>query len=413
MAEPTGILLKVQLEEKEVKKLLIQKYNDIPFGKKLGYYFSKLLYDTTIDAPNVFLFNYDKKTNTLFIAWMLNHFEPKLLEPFQEILSKISTLKISTTTNYAIITSTYPEVLKAYQITTNNIKVKNPSSIPIEEIETLTNLFWSFSENNQFPEPNIALNKRNYFYKGFKNYYKKYLAYIEEQEKPKKIALATVDAPYHLFDKFYTYNNKVFEFRTFTNQVIEILGADPLTFRNVSGIYADKNHVFIARLTSNSPPNTNPKTGRGNNPNAIWEYYIVEGVDGASFTYVKEKWDTIYWKDNKMVYTYNRDKRILAPLTGVDLKTFEYINFTYGKDKNKIYCYENALEIDPKNYLLDKYGFIKDNDNIYHFENKIQLDAHSFKVLKTEKTKQFAFPNYILEDKNGTYTYNRKYNTLR
>lgn len=413
MAEPTGIILEINLKEAEIKQLLNQKYDDLTFGKKLGYFFSKLLYDATLDSSNTFIFNYDKKTNTLFVAWMLNHFEKELLKPFIKVLKIISTVKSNNTEDFAIVTTTYPEILEGYKVSKNKIGKIAKTHIPNEVVNKLIDKFWSFANKNEFPDPSIALNKRNYYYKNFKNYYKKYLLHIEETEKPKKIANATKDEPFHLFDKFYSFGNKVFEFRNFTNQVIEIPTADPLTFRNVSGIYADKSNVYLSRLAANSPPNINPKTGRGNNPNAIWEYYIVEGVNGKHFNYVGIKYDTIYWKDNYSIYTYNRNNRVLQKIENVDISTFEYLKFTYGKDKNHLYCNEQILYINPTNYTIDNNGFIYDDCHVYHFENKLLLHAATFKVLKTERTKQFGFPNFYLADKNGTYIYNRKWDGVK
>ena len=112
MAEPTGIILEINLKEAEIKQLLNQKYDDLTFGKKLGYFFSKLLYDATLDSSNTFIFNYDNKTNTLFVAWMLNHFEKELLKPFIKVLKIISTVKSNNTEDFAIVTTTYPEILE-------------------------------------------------------------------------------------------------------------------------------------------------------------------------------------------------------------------------------------------------------------------------------------------------------------
>jgi len=412
MAEPAGILLEINIDKKEVKKFLNHTNNETPFGKKNGYYFSKLLYESNIDSKSVFIFNYDKNTNSLFIAWVLNHYQFGDIVPFIGILKQISELKSSTTKDFAIVTTTFPEIIESYKIDKNLVKKIKPEQTPLEIVTKLTNKFWSFATNNQFPDVSIALNKRNYFYKNFKSYYKKYLKYIAEIEKPTKISQATKEHPLHLFDKIYTYNNKVFEFRTFTDQVIEIPNADPLTFRNVSGIYADKNHVYLNRLTPNSPKNINPKTG-GNNPNAIWEYFIVDNVDGKSFNYVKEKYDTIYWKDINSVFIYDKIKRNLIKVVNADIKTFKYLSHIYGKDKNTIFCLEKPININSENFIIGKYGFIYDDCNVYHFENKLPLDGKTFKVINTKKTKQWLYPDFYLEDKNGTYIYNRNWEGIK
>lgn len=144
---------------------------------------------------------------------------------------------------------------------------------------------------------------------------------MDNVEKPKKIALATKENPYFLFDNFYTYDNKVYEFKTYTNQKIVVPEADPLTFRNVAGIKADKKHVFCNKLSSNSPPKSITVNGFSkNNPNAIWEWEIEKGVDGSSFNYIKERCDTIFWRDNHSVFimilrifSITKTKHLLTP----------------------------------------------------------------------------------------------------
>lgn len=410
MAEPVGIFIEIDLDEKSVKKLLNQKFENAKFGNKLGYYFSELLFECNTNPANVFIFNYDKSSNKCFIAWLLNSFDASLMNPYNSILEIISSIKESHTTNYAMVASTYPEVHWAYEITNNNIKKINPGGLPENIKKDLSNKFWSFSSNNDFPEPKKALTKRNYYFKSFKNYYKKYLVFIEEQEKPKKIVLATKESPYNLFDKIYTFNNKVYEFRTYTNQIIEIPSADPFTFRNVSGILADKNHVYLCQLTHNSPPNIHPKYGKSaNNPNAIWEYKIIDYIDGESFDYVKEKWDTVYWKDKNNAFIYNRDTKQLKKVNQADSTSFEYLDFCFAKDKNHVFFLDIIIPIDVNNYKLNKNGFIYDDNNIFHYENQITLNAPTFEVIKFESSANPFIGSFILKDKNGTYEYNRSW----
>ena len=406
MAEPTGIFIEIEIDEKSIKKMLNHKFEKASYNKKLGYYFCELLHNCDTSNPAaVFIFNYNLNTKKCFIAYLLNHFEKSLIEPFTDVLQIISVLKNPEITEYAIVSSIFPEVLEAFKLTNSKVE-KIDKNLPIEIVNNLTDKFWSFSKNNSFPEPKEALNKRNYFYKTFKNYYKKYLAYIEEVERPNKIAQATKENPYHLFDNFYTYNNKVFDYKTYTKQVLELPQADPITFRNVAGIKADKNFVFNIKLAPNSPPKTS-KVGTYimNNPNSIWEWIIVDGIDGNSFNYVKEKWDTVYWKDKNAVFIYENQE--LIKLEEADSKTFTYLNFCYGKDKNNLFYLDKVIPIDVNNYTINKNGFIFDNNNIFHYENKLELNAKTFKVLKYDSEVNPFKGEFILEDKNGQYSYNR------
>ncbi len=408
MAESTGIFIEVDLDENVVKKLLNQKFENAPFGKKLGYYFSELLYDRNNNPEKVFIFHYDKKEQKCFIAYLMNYFNEVDISHFPKILEMMSTLKNTNTTNYAVVMTTFPEVLWGYKITkgVNRLLAEN---IPQDKVAFLSEKFWSFSENNDFPEPQKALKKRGYFYKSFKNYYKKYLAYVEESLKPQKIAKATKENPYHLFDEFYTYDYKVYEFRTYTNQVIELPKADPLSFRNVAHVKADKNFVFKQKLAVNSPPKSIKKGNfTVNNPKAIWEWHIVDGVHGGSFEYIKEKWDTIYYRDKDNIF-YGL-KKIAA-----DRNTFEYLDFCFGRDKNHVFCYDSIIPIDTNSCELSKNGFICDQENIFHFDNQIPLDAKTFKVLECIKgTYKGVGANghpingtFVLEDKYGKYEYNK------
>ncbi len=408
MAEPTGIFIEFETTEANLKKLLSKPFEKALYGKKLGYYLCELLYQSTKEPASVFLFNYNDKTQTCYLAYMHRYIENQVLNSFMEILPIIADLKKPDTTNYAIVATTYPEVLDAYQLAQGKV-TKFKKTLQENLVKLLMDTFWSFSVNGSFPEPKKALNKRNYFYKNFKNYYKKFLSHIELIEKPSKIANATKENPYHLLDKLYTYDHKVFEFRTFTNQIILLPDADPLTIRNVSGIYADKNNVYLSRLSPNSPPNINPRTGNGNNPNAIWEYYTVPGIDGSTFNYVKEKWDTIYWKDRNSVFIFDREARELQTIPNADSKTFEYLDFCYGRDKNQLFYLNKALPVDVNKYNLNKNGFIFDSQHVFHYQHKLRLDAMTFKVIEYESEVNSFLGTFLLEDKNGSYKYNRNW----
>ena len=408
MAEPIRLYIEISITETNLKKLLNSKFEKDPYKKKLGYYFSQLLYDGFIDPANLFILNFDKKNNRCFIAYAPRYFENTMIEPFKDVFKTMSVLQSENTTAYAIFATPFPNFVEGYMIKNNGV-IKIDSKAEVKETtDKLHHKFWSFSENNDFPEPKKALSKHNYLYKNFKNYYKRYLSYIEECEKPNKISKATKENPYHLFDDFYTYDNKVFQFRNYTRQVIEIPQACPLTFRKVSAILADKNYVFLSRLSKNSPQkNIRVKSFTQNNPNAIWEYYILDGVDGKSFDYVKEKWDTIYWKDKKSVFIFLKEKGLLKKIEQVDSNTFKYLDFCYGKDKNHIFYYDTVLPIDTENYTLNKNGFIFDGDTIFHYQHKIALDAKTFKVLQYQSTVNPFIGTFIIEDKNGKYEYNR------
>lgn len=405
MAEPTGIFIEIEIDENGIKKMLNHKFEKASYNKKLGYYFCELLHDYNSNPSSVFIFNYNLSTKKCFIAYVQNHFQKTQIEPLIDALQFIALLKNTDTVDYAIISSIFPEVFEAYKITNKEAKKIN-QKLPTDILNNLIDKFWSFSKNNNFPEPNKALSKRDYFYKDFKKYYKKYLQYIDEVEKPTKIAQATKDSPYHLFDNFYTHNNRVFEHTMFTNQVVELPESDPVSFRDVAGIKADKNFVYNRRLAVNSPPEC---IDNGSiltlNPNAIWEWVIVSGIDTNSFEYVKDKWDPVYWKDKESVFIYQNKE--LIKLEQADSKTFEYLSFCFGKDKDHVFYLDKVILIDVNNFTLNKNGFIFDDNAIFHYQNKLQLDAKTFKILEYESEVNPFIGTFILEDKNGQYKYNK------
>lgn len=309
-----------------------------------------------------------------------------------------------------MVASTFPEVYWAYEMREREVRKVDREEIPGQVVEGLSSRLWTFASNHHFPEPEKALRKRNYYPKSFKNYYKKYLAYIEESLKSERIKMATREHPYCLFDKFYTYDNKVYHFKTYNNQVIELPKADPLTLRNVAGIIADKNYVFNIALAPDSPPKT--MDGR-NNPNARWEWDIISGVDGGSFQYVKQSWDTLYWRDKHAVYIKEAHQD-LKKVEGADPGSFEYLGFSFGRDRDHVFFKDRMIEMDPIQFMLNKNGFLYDQENIFHYENQLSLDAKTFKVLECKKGTNRGVGvdghpfngTFVLEDKNGQYEYN-------
>lgn len=407
MAEPAGIFIEASLTEKEVKSLLRYKFEDCEYGKKVGYYFSQLLYSCINYPKNVFIFNYDKKQQRLFIVWVLNYFNELEIQPFEKILEIITSIKSSEESNYAVVASIYPDIYKGYEIYKQELKVINKNVFPKETTNRLVSTFLNFAQDSAIFEPKKALQKRNYFYKNFKNYYKKYSEHIKNTEKPQRIKNATKKEPYHLFKNFFSYDDKVFcgwrqeDFK-------EIIGADPLSFREINGsIVADKNFVFYRKNTHPIKPSLINKHIGG--ARFFTHYVLIEGIDGDSFTYVKEKWDTVYWKDKNAVFIIDKKANDLKKVMA-DVNSFEYIGFAYGKDKKNVFYNDQIIAIDVNNFKLNKNGFIWDDLNIFSYSNKIPLDAKTFKIKKYDNDVNPFIGDFILEDKTGLYKYNGDWN---
>ncbi len=226
------------------------------------------------------------------------------------------------------------------------------------------------------------------------------------KKKFKKIREATEENPYLLiedrFTTIYTYDNKVYDC---SYKKIEIPNADPYSLMIMkSGIIKDKDNVFNSRLAPNSPPATiKTEIGTINNPNAIYEYYSIPEIDSNSFEEIKEKYDTIYYRDkNSIFYDFKKIEK-------ADRNSFEYLDFCYGKDKNFIFCRDKIIDINVNDFFIDRYGFIYDKNNIYYYENQIFLDIETFQVLGNERGSNNIF---ILKDKNGEFFYNKITNIL-
>src|SRR5690606_26991394 len=163
-------------------------------------------------------------------------------------------------------------------------------------IDRLLDKFWSFKKQNDFPAPDKAFSLKNYFYKPFQTAYKKYVNHQEQIERPARILQASKENPFHLFDDFYTYDQKVFDV---SSNVVEVANADPNSFKKVANAFLDKNYVFARRLANNGAPVTLQKLAH---PETCWEYAIIPGIDAETVTPIGDRWDTLYWKDKNWVY---------------------------------------------------------------------------------------------------------------
>jgi hypothetical protein len=400
MAEPTGIFIDVEIDEIDLKRLLNQKFKKAKFGKKIGYYFSELLYRSYVnEADSVFIFNYDKKSKHCFIGFLVNRFSHTDISPFPKVLEIISSFKKSNSSNYAIVASTFPDLFNAYLLKQNQVIEQSLDDFSNDVVHQMINKFYSFSQGQHFLRPQKALNKRNFFYKNFK----KYLAFMEVAEKQKKIANATRKNPLLLFENLYTFENRVF-FKSRDKSFVEIPKADPLTLSQTGlSILTDKNHIFIKKMES---PLTEINISSFQEIN--WKYEIIEGIDGKSFEPYKYKYETTYWRDKLSVYYIKEfgDADIIK-VVQANQESFEELNFGFGKDKNHIFYRDKIIPINTIHFNLNKNGFIYDEKNIFHYQNQIPLDAKTFKILEYESEQNPFMGTFILEDRSGKYKYNR------
>ncbi len=408
MAEPVALLAKIPIKEEKLKSFL-RKKSKVVDNHRNADVLASLLYNCKIESGNVFLFYFEN--DLLFTAYWINYYTPQDMQTFRKTLDMLCRDKEDDKT-YAFLSDSSGLMLEANRCDAQGI-------VPIDkryfekyaiELEDYWKTFWSFSQRNDFPPPEKALRKRNYFYKPLKSAYKRYLKRIEEIEKPAKIKAATKDNPYILFGDFFTYDERVFYNDFFRKKIVEVPGADPYTFKGDR----DKNHMYGIRIIGQKDIIHKVMGMKVNNPDTRLEFFIMEDIDPLTFTYIKERWDTIYWKDKNHVYILKEfpgkeihyHKYVKVP--EADLKSFEYLNFAYGKDKNHLYYFDRILPIKPSNYRLNEYGFIYDDTYIYHYGTSLNLDPKSFQVVSYEDhVNLFAGP-FELKDKNGRCTYNPK-----
>lgn len=410
MTEPKGILFEVGISEKALKKFLNHRlsfrydqatdYYELADINRIMDFFAYTLYSCEDTTKGIFLLNYDSAKERFFCAYILKNYEAEAVALFSDILRTLSSYKDSEKSDYAIITSIVPEVEMGYAISKGKLEKVSSNELKSHITDPLLDKFWSFMKKNDFPEPDRAFKIKDYYYKPFQNAFKKYVNLQEEIARPTRILQASKENPFHLFDDFYTFNQKVFDI---SRTAVEVVDADPHSFKKLGNAFLDKNYVFSRRLTNNGVPATVQNVGH---PKTRWEYIIIPGIDAQTFTFVRERWDTLYWKDKNYIYLeteagYTDYRKVEL----ADVKSFEYLGFCFGKDKNHVFYKDQIIAIDPQHFELNINGFISDNKNIYHYQNKIELDPHTFKIISVESLQNPFMGTFILEDKNGTYEY--------
>lgn len=167
---------------------------------------------------------------------------------------------------------------------------------------------------------------------------------------------------------------------SFRGRDIPFPDADPLSFRCEAGFHADKTHVWQHRLAENSPP---PEITIGNrtinNREAIWEYQIVPGVDGANFTWFDPRWDTMFWTDKRRIYAHDRDLGLI-PLPDVHASEFRMFGKCFGTDGKAVFCHAKRLPLNP-DWLQTEGYFIWNNENVFMTANQVPLKGKDFRIL--------------------------------
>lgn len=129
---------------------------------------------------------------------------------------------------------------------------------------------------------------------------------------------------------------------------------------------------------------------------------------------------TIYWvkKDGNWVYFFDwfNDKVYKILLTWIDYETFEIIDSNFAKDKNNVYqiIYEHSWAR-PEHYKQWQYLMKLDWANPANFEivwvfgkDKNNIYNNYVKIIDKPDLSTFEFKNWVYQDKNNIYYYNRE-----
>ena len=164
MAEPVGIFIEFDIEQSNLKKLLNQKLKTSNFNDKVGYYFSELLYQYSLSASNgFFILNFEKVSEKCYIGWLQKYYEKETFYNFKQVLQQIAHYKKASAINYAVITSLFPELIEAFELTDNQVIQMEKNSNLTAILKYLTDKLRTFSEGRDFPDAPKALRKRNYY----------------------------------------------------------------------------------------------------------------------------------------------------------------------------------------------------------------------------------------------------------
>jgi hypothetical protein len=381
MSEPAGILLEAPISEVKLTALFRRKVSYDAGKASLGHILSTML-DRGDSRGDVLIVNFDPQTERLFLAWILNHYDTELISLIWPVLDALASQIGHSTVAHGCVASISLECIQSLRIQNGTLNRGHAHLISSQELTDLFSRLWSFSSKGQFPDALNSMHKRNYQCKAFKSAWKKYLKWKTEKERPARIAAASVLNPYNLVGNVWCWDGKVVDRDPYTKRDIILPDADPVTFRmDPSGFYADKNYVWQRCLAEDSPPR-HIRTSRGtiNNPDAIWEYRIIEGAIGEDFTWFDDRYDTCFWTDLRRIYAVDKDPLVLHPLPDIDAKKFRMYGQCFGTDG--IVVFFNTFKLPLCIDALNTDGlFIWDNKKVFYGDFQLPLDGGSFRIL--------------------------------
>ena len=258
------------------------------------------------------------------------------------------------------------------ELSENILRDKNNVYFENQKIKGLDVNSFKVIYENRISEPENLIKDKNGVY------------YIDENKKTlikfrnDEIDIESFEIANEMLDDYFKDKNNVYYLEDYKLHKLEDLDIE--TYQNISmtRYKKDKNNLYFKW-----------KKVKNVNPNDV---EIVENG------FIKIK-DTLYEISN-----FEEKEVEILPLT-VDVKTFEYIDNEYYKDKINIYYNKNGKlkKIEDVNFksfgmLEENSYFGKDKNNIYYKGDKLEkIDRNSFKVLNE------SYGNSIIKDKNGIY----------
>ncbi|HEY4200226.1 MAG TPA: hypothetical protein VGM83_06665 [Devosiaceae bacterium] len=395
MAEPAGLLIEAEMTKAELASFFKRSIMEEGHKVRVGHVLSRWL-DRGDLHGDVVIVHHDPARNNLFLAWLLNHYSAEAMAPVWPLLDILGKCTGTSATATGVIASTLPEYFETVRIA--NGKVVREAYIPIAD--GLVERFWSFASKGQFPDAATSMRRRDYQCKPFRHAWKTYLTWRNEEERPARIAAATAQNPHNLFGNIYCWDHLVVDRDSYTGRDIVLPEADPLTLRMENGYFADKSHVWQRRLAKNSPSSDVQRgTIRINNPAAIWEYQIVPDADGAQFTWLYDRWDTVFWTDASRIYSTGPDG--LVPLHDVDAGDFRSYGQCFGTDGQSVFWFANKLTLDAQKLRTDGF-FVWDDKKVFYCATELPLRGSGFRILGRASVRGTGFYRYRLTDGDMT-----------
>lgn len=378
MAEPAGIFIEIPMNDRGLKQWFATSLSHNDETHNVGHILAALFHAGD-PRGEVMIVHYDRTQKTLLFAWVLPHFSQEAIAPIWPILD-VAAKHMAADQAQGIIATTTSEIMQTIHVSLKGLTHQNAQGDSSAPYAVLFEKFWGFAnKSGAFPDAKKAMRIRGYQCAPMKKAWTVYVKWKAEKDLPLRIAAANPETPVHLFDQIYAWPGHVVERSAYYGRDIKFEGANPVGFRKVSPFFADDTHVWERCLAPHSPPEMiQGRLFPINNPDAIWEYHIVDAVDGGAFTWIHDRHDTIYWTDKRHVYACANGR--LQRLNGINPGTYKLLNQRFMADGDYLYAGTTALPMHPCDVQIHD-GLIWDQKHVYAMGNSLPLKGASFQIL--------------------------------